>query len=91
MASITSISIDVKKIDKSKLNKGQYLNIDITTRDETNQYGQNVSVSYPQTKEERAAKKPKTYLGNGRVVWTDGNISKAEVVKEKTTEEMVDF
>jgi hypothetical protein len=91
MASITSISIDVKKIDKSKLNKGQYLNVDITTRDETNQYGQNVSVSYPQTKEERAAKEPKTYLGNGRVVWTDGNISKAEVVKEKTTEEMVDF
>ncbi len=36
MASITSISIDVKKIDKSKLNKGQYLNVDITTRDETN-------------------------------------------------------
>jgi hypothetical protein len=91
MASITSISIDVKKIDKSKLNKGQYLNIDITTRDETNQYGQNVSVSYPQTKEERAAKEPKVYLGNGRVVWTDGNISKAGVVKEKTTEEMVDF
>ena len=91
MASITSISIDVKKIDKSKLNKGQYLNVDITTRDETNQYGQNVSVSYLQTKEERAAKEPKTYLGNGRVVWTDGNISKAGVVKEKTTEEMVDF
>jgi len=91
MASIASISIDVKKIDKSKLNKGQYLNIDIATRDETNQYNQNVSVYYSQTPEERKAKEPKVYLGNGRVVWTDGNINKAEFVKANTTEEMVDF
>jgi len=81
----------LQKIDKSKLNKGQYLNIDIATRDETNQYGQNVSVYYSQTAEQRKAKEPKAYLGNGRVVWTDGNINKAEFVKENTTEEMVDF
>lgn len=91
MASITSISIDVKKIDKSKLNKGQYLNLDIATRDETNQFNQNVSVYYSQTAEQRKAKEPKVYLGNGRVVWTDGNINKAEFVKANTTEEMVDF
>jgi hypothetical protein len=91
MASITSISIDVKKIDKSKLNKGQYLNIDLATREETNQYGQNVSVYYSQSKEERLAKQPKSYLGNGKVVWTDGNITRAELVKANTSEETVDF
>jgi len=91
MANITSISIDVKKIDKSKLNKGQYLNIDLATREETNQYGQNVSVYYSQSKEERLAKQPKSYLGNGKVVWTDGNITRAEVVKANTSEETVDF
>ena len=91
MASITSISIDVKKIDKSKLKKGQYLNIDLATREETNQYGQNVSVYYSQSKEERLAKEPKSYLGNGKVVWTDGNITRAELVKANTSEETVDF
>ena len=91
MASITSISIDVKKIDKSKLNKGQYLNIDLATREETNQYGQNVSVYYSQSKEERLAKQPKSYLGKGKVVWTDGNITRAELVKANTSEETVDF
>ena len=91
MRSITSISIDVKKIDKSKLNKAQYLNIDLATREETNQYGQNVSVYYSQSKEERLAKQPKSYLGNGKVVWTDGNITRAELVKANTSEETVDF
>ena len=31
-----------------------------------------------QTKEERDAKVQKNYLGNGKVVWTDGNITLAE-------------
>ena len=33
MAALTEISIDVKKIDKSKLYKGQYLNLVVSTRD----------------------------------------------------------
>jgi hypothetical protein len=28
-----------------------------------------------QTAEERAAKSPKNYIGNGKVFWTDGKIS----------------
>jgi hypothetical protein len=31
-----------------------------------------------QTKEERDAKAPKQYIGNGKVFWTDGKITKAE-------------
>ena len=43
--------------------------------------GQNVSLTDSQTKEERDAKKSKNYLGNGNVVWTDGNI---KAVKKET-------
>ena len=32
-----------------------------------------IPVVVEQTKEERDAKTPKTYLGNVKVVWTDGN------------------
>ena len=31
-----------------------------------------------QTKEERDAKVAKNYLGNGKVVWTDGTVALAE-------------
>lgn len=88
MALIASISIDVKKIDKDKLVKGQYLNLDVAVRDETNQYGQNVSLYVSQSKEERESKVAKTYLGNGRVVWTDG---KAVVGVKQSNQELVDF
>ena len=36
-----------------------------------------------QTKEERDAKVQKTYLGNGKVVWTDGTVTLAEREEEK--------
>ena len=38
---------------------------------------------YSQTKEERDAKMPKNYLGNGKVVWTDGTVTLAEREEEK--------
>ena len=43
------------------------------------------------TQEEREAKKPRTYLSNGQVAWTDGNIVKAEreEAKEVVTREAV--
>ena len=68
----------MKKIDKSKLQKGQYLNLIVHTRDEVSQYGQNAGVYYTQSKEEREAKEKKQYLGNGKVIWTDGNITTAK-------------
>jgi hypothetical protein len=80
MASIITASIDVTKIPKDKLvdgKKGKYLNIDIIINDES-KFGNNTAVTVRQSKEERDAEQPKTYLGNGRVVWTDGKVSLAE-------------
>ena len=86
MATIASISLDVKKIDKSKLKDGRYLNLDLSIRDELNQYGQNVSVYYNRSKEERDQEMPKSYLGNGKVVWTDGNISTGKTSQQETVD-----
>ena len=45
-------------------------------------YGNNVALFDSQTKEEREAKKNRNYLGNGRVIWTDGNVLLAEKEEE---------
>ena len=43
---------------------------------ETGNYGDSGYIQTEQTKEERDAKQPKTFLGNVKVVWTDGqNVS----------------
>ena len=76
MASIIKASIDLNKIPKDKIyvgKKGKYLPITITLNNEVDQFGNQGPVVVEQTKEERDAKTPKTYLGNIKVVWTDGN------------------
>ena len=49
-----------------------YLPITITINDEPDQFGNQGPVTMDQTKEEREAKSPKQYLGNVKVVWTNG-------------------
>ena len=76
MASIIKASIDVNKIPKDKIfvgKKGKYLPITITINDEIDQFGNQGPVVVEQAKEERDAKAPKTYLGNVKVVWSNGN------------------
>lgn len=80
MSTLISGSIDLTKIDKSKLKDGKYLNVQISVNDTTDSYGNNVSITVNQTKEEREAKEKKTYLGNAKVVWTDNVIKLAEKV-----------
>ena len=75
MASIIKTSINLGNIPKDKIfkgKKGQYLPITITINDELDQFGNQGPVVVEQSKEEREAKTPKTYLGNVRVVWTNG-------------------
>jgi hypothetical protein len=75
MAGIIKASINLNAIDKSKIiegKKGKYLPITITINDEPDQFGNQGPVTMDQTKEEREAKSPKQYLGNVKVVWTNG-------------------
>ena len=81
MASIISAKIDLTKIEKAKIyegKKGKYYPITIVLNDELGQYGDSGYIQTEQTKEERDAKAPKSYLGNVTVVWTNGqNVSPA--------------
>ena len=81
MAGIITASIRVDKLPKEKFIKGKdgavYYNLTVSVNDET-RYGNNVSITDSQTKEEREAKAQKNYLGNGKVVWTNNQISLAE-------------
>ena len=76
MASIIKTSINLNEIPKDKIitgKKGKYLPITITINDEVDQFGNQGPVCVEQTKEERDAKTAKTYLGNVKVVWTNGD------------------
>ena len=75
MASIIKASINLNTIPKEKIfvgKKGKYLPITVTLNDELDQFGNQGPVVVEQTKEERDAKAPKTYLGNVKVVWSNG-------------------
>jgi hypothetical protein len=92
MGALINLSLRIDKLPKEKFVQGKdgavYYNFTIGVNDESNQWGQNVSATDSQTKEEREAKKPKSYLGNGNVVWTDGNIKLADKKVEATAKEV---
>lgn len=77
MSAILNLSIDLSKVDKGRLVDGKYLNTQVFINDET-KYGNNVSMAYSQSKEERESKVQKQYIANGRVVFTTGSVSVAE-------------
>lgn len=79
MALILAASINLNEIPKDKIivgKKGKYLPISITLNDELDQFGNQGPVIVSQTKEEREAKQAKTYLGNVKLVWTNGEVKK---------------
>jgi hypothetical protein len=78
MATLINASIDLTKVDKTKLIKGKYLNLTISVNDNLDNYGNNVALTIQQSKEERDLKASKTYLGNGKVVYTNGEVKVAE-------------
>ncbi len=82
MASILTIGLNR---DKVQFNEKGWANVTVVLNDETNQYGQNVSAYMNQTKEQREAKEAKNYVGNGRVVWTEGSVTIAEKVEQGVT------
>jgi hypothetical protein len=62
---IINASINLDKIQQDKIipgKQGRYVNITIFTRDEKDQYGNDVSVQQKTEKDET-----KIYLGNGRI------------------------
>jgi hypothetical protein len=81
MAQLFSASLDVSKISKGKLvkgDKGTYLNITVSINDEEDNYGNVLTITESQTKEERESKAKKNYLANGKLVWSSDGGSTAK-------------
>jgi len=80
MSEIVNISIDLNKLDKSKVvagkNGARYYNLSLVINDTANDWGKNVQITEPQTKEERQAKAKKTYVGAGVSIWRNGETLK---------------
>lgn len=81
MAAILSVSL--------KNPDGTYTKCIIKVYDTPDKYGNNVAMYVEQTEAEKNANAKKTYLANGKVIWTDGSVCKptkplpeAEQVKE---------
>ena len=77
---IISCSLYLSKIDKSQIIKtdkngnpfkggGEYFNFTVIVNDTPDKYGKDASLSLNQTQEDRKAKKPKTFIGNGKTVF----------------------
>ena len=79
MAQLIAVSIDLTKIDKSKIvegkNGGKYVNLTLSVNDTEDQYGNNVSTWMSQSKEEREAKANRVFVGNGKSLWSGNNDS----------------
>jgi hypothetical protein len=94
MSAIINYSLRVDKLPKEKFVAGKdgavYVNLTMSINDET-KFGNNAAVFVSQTKEENQEKKPKNYLGNGKVVWNNGTIVNAEKEVKEEVAEAADF
>ena len=94
MSAIINYSLRVDKLPKEKFVAGKdgavYINLTMSINDET-KFGNNAAVFVSQTKEENQEKKPKNYLGNGKVVWNNGTIVNAEKEVKQEVAEVADF
>lgn len=79
MASLSEIYVKkstletmLKVLNAKQGKEGEGVKITISLSDQTNNFGQNVSAYVAQTKEQREAKKPLFYVGNGRTFWSKG-------------------
>ena len=96
MSAIIEFSLNLDKLDKSKIvkgKKGNYYPLTVSVNDQASAYGDNVSVYTSLSKEEREAKAAKTYVANGKVVWTNGSIVAMERTQQAAPaqEEAADF
>lgn len=70
-----NLKIDVSKISKEKLFKGQkgtYVDLAVFIDTENaDQYGNHGGITESQTKEERESGSPKNYIGNAKIFYKD--------------------
>ena len=83
MSRLITAKIDVKKIDKAKLYKGErgtYLNLTIWINDTPDQYGNDISIQQRTGKDD-----PKIYLGEGKFYVKKDPEVKPEIKEENNS------
>jgi hypothetical protein len=96
---IFSISIDLNKIDESKIkevklkngNTALFYDVSLFINDEPDQYNNIGSIATGQTKEEREARTPKTYIGNAKRQWSANNPNPTSTATGLTQQESDDL
>lgn len=100
MPKLLSAKIDVTKIPRDAIytgEKGKYVSIDIWVNETPDNYGNDCSINIRQTKEEREAKTPKVYVGNGKKVFGWGesmdahNTSKSNGYQPQADDDEIPF
>ena len=79
MASLSEIYIKkstletmLKVLNAKEGKESEGVKLTISLSDQASKFGQNVSAYVSQTKEQREAKKPLFYVGNGKTFWSKG-------------------
>ena len=79
MASLSEIYVKkstletiLKALNAKQGKEGEGVKLTVSLSDQTNSFGQNVSVYVAQTKEQRDAKTPLFYVANGKTFWSKG-------------------
>lgn len=75
---LTAIKQNEGKTFKSKDGTKTYINLQVSELKEVDKYGNTHTVFIEQTKEEREAKAPKIYVGNGKKWQSQNNQSATE-------------
>lgn len=97
MAFIANGRLNLSQIEKSKIIEGakgaQWVNITITSNDEPDQFGNDISITIARSEEERKKDSPTftkaVYLANAKTTWTNGVVPKV-TKKEKPEEPTAD-
>jgi hypothetical protein len=72
-------------LNKKSGNDAKGIKVTISLNDTGDNYGQNVSAYVSQTTEQRAEKKPRFFIGNGKTFWTKGETPVPIKAEQATT------
>lgn len=91
MSAIISLSLkkeDLDKLDPSTFIVGKnatYIPLTIFVDDKNDKFKQNVSATLSQSEDDRKAKAPKTYVGNGKVIYVRDGIKTSKELEGTLT------
>lgn len=83
--SLVKLKEIVATLETKEGKAGKGFNFTMSVGDESNEFGQNVAMFAEQNKEQRDAKTPRYYCGNGKVFWTDGKVTLGTKVEASKT------